>query len=38
VLVTETGREVLTAALPTKATAVEALVQGDLSQLEAVYS
>ncbi|PSM49799.1 Xaa-Pro aminopeptidase [Chroococcidiopsis sp. CCALA 051] len=38
VLVTDTGREVLTAALPTKAEAVEALVQGDLSQLEAAYS
>lgn len=38
VLVTETGREVLTAELPTEAEAVEALVQGDLSCLEAAYS
>lgn len=36
VLVTETGREVLTAELPTQAEAVEALVQGDLSCIEGV--
>jgi Xaa-Pro aminopeptidase len=38
VLVTETGREVLTAELPTQAAAIEALVQGDLSCLEVAYS
>jgi len=38
VLITETGREVLTAELPTQAAAVEALVQGDLSPLEAADS
>jgi Xaa-Pro aminopeptidase len=38
VLITQTGREVLTAELPTQAEAVEALVQGDLSCLEVAYS